>query len=57
MENAKVIGELLKEPVIILLVDSLKDPRCSIFPYGGEIDVLDKAMEGVSSCCYVAFAL
>ena len=55
-----VVSELLKESVKEVIVydnftrgkmenleESLKDERCSIFPYGGdvrEIDVLDKAM-------------
>lgn len=37
--------------------ESLKDPRCSVFPYGGdvrEIDVLDKAMEGVDYVFHLA---
>lgn len=58
-----VITELLKHPVKrIIIYDnfargkreniaaSLEDPRCTIFPFGGdirEIDILDKAMEGV----------
>ena len=62
--------EILKEPVkeVILydnfqrgkidnIEDSLKDPRCSIFPYGGdirEVDILDKAMEGVDYVFHLA---
>ena len=62
--------EILKEPVkeVILydnfqrgkidnIEDSLKDPRCSVFPYGGdirEIDILDKAMEGVDYVFHLA---
>lgn len=58
-----VVAELLKHSLKELVIfdnftrgkhenieASLKDPRCSIFPYGGdirELDVLDKAMEGV----------
>ncbi len=58
-----VVAELLKEDVgeVIIydnfargkkeyLEESLKDPRCKIFPIGGDIrdiDILDKAMEGV----------
>ncbi len=37
--------------------DSLKDERCSIFPLGGdirEIDVLDKAMEGMDYVFHLA---
>ena len=65
-----LVKELLKEPVkeIILydnfargkidnIEESLKDPRCHIFPYGGdirEIDVLDKAMEGVDYVFHLA---
>lgn len=57
-----VVAELLKEEVAEVVVydnfargkkeyltESLKDPRCSIFPIGGdirEIDILDKAVEG-----------
>jgi UDP-glucose 4-epimerase len=62
--------EILKEPVkeVILydnfqrgkidnIEDSLKDPRCTIFPYGGdirEVDILDKAMEGVDYVFHLA---
>ena len=65
-----LVKELLKEPVkeIILydnftrgkienIEESLKDPRCNIFPYGGDIrecDVLDKAMEGVDYVFHLA---
>jgi UDP-glucose 4-epimerase len=65
-----LVKELLKEPVkeIILydnfargkidnIKESLKDPRCHIFPYGGdvrEVDVLDKAMEGVDYVFHLA---
>jgi len=61
-----LVKEILKEPVKeVILYDnftrgkinniekSLKDPRCKIFPYGGDIrdiDVLDQAMQG---CDYV----
>lgn len=57
-----VVSELLKEDIAEVVVydnfargkkeyltEQLKDPRCSIFPIGGdvrEIDILDKAMEG-----------
>ncbi len=58
-----VVKELLKEEVEKVIVydnfargqkeyleDSLRDPRCSLFPIGGdirEIDILNKAMEGM----------
>ncbi|MDA0194128.1 MAG: NAD-dependent epimerase/dehydratase family protein [Bacteroidetes bacterium] len=58
-----VVSELLRHPVKEVLIydnftrgkiqnlsDSLKDSRCTIFPYGGDIretDVLDKAMQGI----------
>ena len=58
-----LVKEILKESVkeVILydnftrgkmsnIEESLKDPRCYIFPFGGdirEVDILDKAMEGV----------
>ncbi len=57
-----VVSELLKENVAEVVVydnfargqrdyltEQLKDPRCSIFPIGGdirEIDILNAAMEG-----------
>jgi UDP-glucose 4-epimerase len=65
-----VISELLKHPVKKITIydnfargkmenieDSLKDSRCDIFPYGGdvrEVDVLDKAMEGVDYVFHLA---
>jgi len=65
-----VVKELLKEPVKEVIIydnftrgkmenleDSLRDERCSIFPYGGdvrEIDVLDKAMEGIDYVFHLA---
>jgi len=65
-----VVKELLKEPVKEVIIydnftrgkmanleESLKDERCSIFPYGGdvrEIDILDKAMEGVDFVFHLA---
>lgn len=65
-----VVSELLKEPVKEVIIydnftrgkmeniqESLKDDRCSIFPYGGdirEIDILDKAMEGVDYVFHLA---
>lgn len=58
-----VVSELLKHPVNKVVVydnfargnasyltEQLKDSRCSIFPFGGdirEIDILNKAMEGM----------
>lgn len=65
-----VVTELLKEPVKEVIIydnftrgkidniaDSLKDHRCTIFPLGGdvrEIDILDKAMEGVDYVFHLA---
>jgi UDP-glucose 4-epimerase len=65
-----VIRELLKTEVREVVVfdnfargklknieDVLGDPRCSVFPYGGDIretDVLDKAMEGVDYVFHLA---
>ena len=65
-----MVKEILKEPVreVILydnfargklenIEESLRDPRCSIYPYGGdvrEIDILDKAMEGVDYVFHLA---
>ena len=65
-----LVKEILKEPVkeVVLydnftrgnldnIKDSLNDPRCYVFPYGGdirEIDVLDKAMEGVDYVFHLA---
>jgi UDP-glucose 4-epimerase len=58
-----VVAELLKEPVSEVIIydnfargkmsnigDVLKDPRCRIFPHGGdirEIDILNAAMKGM----------
>jgi UDP-glucose 4-epimerase len=58
-----VVSELLKEDVAQVIIydnfsrgkrefieEQLKDPRCSIFPYGGDIrdlDILNKAVEGM----------
>ena len=58
-----VVAELLKENVAEVvvydnfargkkeyLIESLKDPRCKLFPIGGdirEIDILNKAREGM----------
>lgn len=60
--GSHVVEELLKEPVREVVVydnfargttdnltEALKDPRCSIFPLGGDVchtDILDKAVEG-----------
>jgi len=65
-----VVAELLREPVgEVLIYDnfsrgkmanieaSLKDERCSIYSFGGdvrEIDVLEKAMEGVDYVFHLA---
>ena len=65
-----VIKELLKEPIKEVIIydnfargkienieDSLKDDRCTIFSLGGdirEIDILDKAMEGVDYVFHLA---
>ena len=65
-----VVAELLKKSVKEVIIydnftrgklenleESLKDERCSIFPYGGdirEIDILDKAMEGVDYVFHLA---
>lgn len=65
-----VVKELLKEPIKELIIfdnfargkienieESLNDPRCYVFPYGGdirEIDILDKAMEGVDYVFHLA---
>ena len=65
-----VIKELLKEPVREVIIydnfargkmenikDSLENERCTIFPLGGdirEIDILDKAMEGVDYVFHLA---
>lgn len=65
-----VVRELLKTEVQNIIIfdnfargklsnvqDCLRDPRCSIFPYGGdirEIDVLDKAFEGVDYVFHLA---
>ena len=65
-----VVKELLKEPVKEVIIydnftrgkmenieESLKDPRCCVYPYGGdirEIDVLDTAMEGIDYVFHLA---
>ena len=68
--GSHVVKELLKEPVKEVIIydnftrgkmenieESLKDKRCYIFPYGGDIrdiDVLDKAMEGIDYVFHLA---
>jgi UDP-glucose 4-epimerase len=65
-----VVAELLKHPVKEVIIydnfsrgkmeniqNSLTDNRCTIYPYGGdvrELDVLDKAMEGVDYVFHLA---
>lgn len=65
-----VVAELLKHPVKSVIIydnftrgkmeniqDSLKDQRCQIFPFGGDIrdiDILNKAMEGVDYVFHLA---
>ncbi len=65
-----IVSELLKEPVKEVIIydnfsrgnlenieDDLKDARCTIFPFGGdvrEIDILDKAMEGIDYVFHLA---
>lgn len=65
-----VVRQLLKTNISQLIIfdnftrgklsnieDCLKDPRCTIFPYGGdirEIDILDKAFEGVDYVFHLA---
>lgn len=65
-----VISELLKEGAKEIIIydnfargkmenisESLTDPRCTIFPFGGdvrEIDILDKAFEGVDYVFHLA---
>lgn len=65
-----VVSELLKHDVKEVIIydnfsrgkhvnieNSLKDPRCSIFPFGGdirELDILDKAFEGVDYVFHLA---
>lgn len=65
-----VVSELLKHPVAKVTIydnfargkmenieDSLKDSRCEIFPYGGdvrEVDILDRAIEGVDYVFHLA---
>jgi UDP-glucose 4-epimerase len=65
-----VVSEILKHPVKEVIIydnfargkmdniqESLKDTRCSIFPFGGdirEIDILDKAFEGIDYVFHLA---
>ena len=65
-----LLKELLKEPVKEIIIydnftrgkienikECLKDKRCTIFPYGGDIretDILDKAMNGVDYVFHLA---
>ena len=65
-----VVKELLKHPVKKVVIydnftrgkkgnidEQLKDPRCEIFPYGGDIrdiDILNKAFEGVDYVFHLA---
>lgn len=65
-----VVKELLKEEVAEVIIydnftrgnmenikDSLKDPRCTIFPFGGDIrdiDILNQAMQGVDYVFHLA---
>jgi len=68
--GSHLVKELLKENIkeIIIydnfargkleyLTESLKDPRCSVFPLGGDVrdtDILDKAMEGIDYVFHLA---
>lgn len=65
-----VVRELLKNDVAQVIIydnfargklanlnESLNDPRCSVFPFGGdirELDILDKAFEGVDYVFHLA---
>ncbi len=65
-----VVRELLKHPVKEVIIydnfargkseniaDVTADPRCSVFPYGGDVrdlDILDKAFEGVDYVFHLA---
>ncbi len=65
-----VVSELLKNDVkeVVIydnfargksdnIVESLKDPRCSVYPFGGDIrdtDILDTAMQGVDYVFHLA---
>ena len=62
----KILEEPVKEVIIYdnftrgkieNIEDSIKDTRCNIFPYGGdirEVDILDKAMQGVDYVFHLA---
>jgi len=68
--GSHVVEELLKEPVAEVriydnfsrgsrenLAVALKDPRCNIFPLGGDIthpDILDAAMDGIDAVVHLA---
>jgi len=68
--GSHVVNELLKEPVKEVIIydnftrgkmenieESLKDERCYVYPYGGdirEIDILDTAMDGVDYVFHLA---
>jgi len=68
--GSHLVAELLKEPVKEVVVydnfargkkeylrQSLQDPRCQIYPLGGDIrdtDILDKAMQGVDYVFHLA---
>lgn len=68
--GSHLVSELLKHNVKQVIIydnftrgkysniaESLKDPRCSVFPLGGDIrdlDILDKAMQGVDYVFHLA---
>ena len=68
--GSHLVSELLKEDVKEVIIydnftrgkytnieDSLKDPRCSVYPFGGDIrdiDILNQAMEGVDYVFHLA---
>ncbi len=68
--GSHLVSELLKENTGRVVVydnfargkienieDSLKDPRCSVFPLGGDVrdtDILDKAMKGIDYVFHLA---
>ncbi len=68
--GSEVVAELLKEDIAEVIIydnftrgkkeniaTSLKDSRCTIFPYGGdvrEVDILDKAVEGMDYVIHLA---
>ncbi len=68
--GSSLVEELLKEPVNEIIIydnfirgkaenlhDSLKDPRCSVFPLGGDIrdtDILNTAMSGIDYVFHLA---